>query len=151
MLKINKENMTIHKSTICRMLNKELGRPRKVKRVFFLTDDQKRQRIEFCEKMLKKGIKGGNIFFSDETKIDIGSYFNDYTIDQTNEELAKQYFFNSYVFQNNSPILSSLYGITKITTKCLKCNCIKYNFQSYTLLYFPLREAKKHIINIKKS
>ena len=77
MLKINKENMTIHKSTVCRILNKELGRPRKVKRVFFLTDDQKRQRIEFCEKMLKKGIKGGNIFFSDETKIDMGSYFND--------------------------------------------------------------------------
>ena len=42
-----------------------------------MTDDQKRQRIEFCEKMLKKGIKGRNIFFSDETKIDMGSYFND--------------------------------------------------------------------------
>ena len=78
-------------------------------------------------------------------------YFKDYAIDQTNEELAKQYFFNSYVFQNNSPILSYLYGIIKISTKCLKCNCIKYNFQSYNLLYFPLKEAKKHIINIKKS
>ena len=28
MLKINKENMTIHKFTVCRILNKELGRQR---------------------------------------------------------------------------------------------------------------------------
>ena len=42
MLKMNKENMTIHKSTVCRILNKELGRPRKVRRVFYLTEDQKK-------------------------------------------------------------------------------------------------------------
>ena len=33
----------------------------------------------------------------------------------------------------------------------MKCNSIKYNFQSYNLLYFPLKEAKKHIIKIKKT
>ena len=43
MLKMNKENMTIYKSTVCRILNKELGRPRKVKRVFYLTEDQKKE------------------------------------------------------------------------------------------------------------
>ena len=32
-LKINKENMIIHKSTVYRILNKEFGGPRKVKRV----------------------------------------------------------------------------------------------------------------------
>ena len=91
MLKMNKENMTIHKSTVCRILNKELGRPRKVKRVFYLTEDQKKQRIEFCEKMLDKGIKGGNIFFSDETKIDMGSYFNDYIrLTKENKEKLKK-------------------------------------------------------------
>ena len=45
MLKINKENMTIHKSTACKILNKEFGRPRKVKRVLYLTEDQRKQRI----------------------------------------------------------------------------------------------------------
>ena len=54
MLKMNKENMTIHKSTVCRILNKELGRPRKVKRVFFLTEDQKNRELNFVSKCLIK-------------------------------------------------------------------------------------------------
>ena len=41
MLKINKEDMSIHKSTICRILNKEFGRPRNVKWVFYLAEAQK--------------------------------------------------------------------------------------------------------------
>jgi ubiquitin C-terminal hydrolase len=77
-------------------------------------------------------------------------YFSDYNIDQTNELQSKQYFYQSYVFQNNSPFLSYLFGIIKIQTKCLKCNIIKYNFQSYNLLYFPLKESKKFAIVKKK-
>ena len=77
-------------------------------------------------------------------------YFSDYDIDQRNELQAKQYFYNSYIFQNNSPLLCYLYGINKIQTKCLQCQTIKYNFQSYSLLYFPLKESKKYAIDVKK-
>ena len=77
-------------------------------------------------------------------------YFQEYYIDQTNEEEAQKYFFNSYVSQSCSPLLSILYGIIKIVTRCLKCNTVKYNFQSYNLLYFPLKEAKRNIIEVKK-
>ena len=60
-----------------RILKQHLGRPRKVKKVYFLTKEQKQKRVEFCRVMLKKGIKGGQIFFSDETKIELGPNTND--------------------------------------------------------------------------
>jgi len=77
-------------------------------------------------------------------------YFQEYYIDQTNEQQAQKYFFDSYVSQSCSPLLSILYGIIKIVTRCLKCNTVKYNFQSYNLLYFPLKEAKRNIVEVKK-
>ena len=70
-------------------------------------------------------------------------FFMDYNIDQTDEMQTKQYFYNSYVYQNNSPFLSYLFGIIKIKTECLNCHTIKYNFQTYNLLYFPLKKSKK--------
>ena len=78
------------------------------------------------------------------------AYFNDYYFNQSNEQEAKLYFINSYINQSFSPILTFLYGAIKISTECLKCHTIKYNFQSYNLLYFPLKESKRHIIEVKK-
>ena len=77
-------------------------------------------------------------------------FFMDYNIDQTDEMQTKQYFYNSYVYQNNSPFLSYLFGIIKIKTECLNCHTIKYNFQTYNLLYFPLKESKRYAIEKKK-
>ena len=57
--------MTIHKASICRILNKELGSPRKTQRVFFLSEKQKIERLKFCESMLEKRIRGEEIFFTD--------------------------------------------------------------------------------------
>ena len=33
--------------------------------------------MEFCHDILKKGIKGDQMFFTDETKIEMRSYIND--------------------------------------------------------------------------
>ena len=85
-----------------------------------------------------------------ELKMAIMPYM-EYNFDQRNEEQAKKYFNDSYISQNQSPLLHILYGTIKIITKCLKCKTIKYNFQSYNLLYFPLKESKKYIIDIKKN
>ena len=71
------KNITIHKATICLILNKELGKPRKIKKVFFLTPKQKQKRVEFCQDMLKKNISGEQIIFTDETRFEIGSYIHD--------------------------------------------------------------------------
>lgn len=76
--------------------------------------------------------------------------FMEYYCDQRVEQAAFQYFSDSYISQNQSPLLKYLYGITKIQTKCLKCNTIKFNFQTYNLLYFPLRESKWYSVEKKK-
>ena len=77
-------------------------------------------------------------------------YFQEYNIDQRDEKASMQYFFNSYVTQNKSPIQDYLYGINRIKSICLKCNTAKYNFQTYNLLYFPLKEAKRVAVLRKK-
>ena len=84
-----------------------------------------------------------------ELKISV-KQFSDYNIDQTNELQAIQYFHDEYTFQNFSPFFKYLYGIIKIQSKCLNCQTVKYNFQSYNLLYFPLKESKIYAIAKKK-
>jgi hypothetical protein len=78
-------------------------------------------------------------------------FFCEYPVNQKDEKQALQYFFNSYVSQNKSPIHDILYGITKIVSTCLKCKTQKFNFQSYNLLYFPLKEAKRIAVLRKKA
>ena len=76
--------------------------------------------------------------------------FVEYNIDQRNQGMAMKYFYDSYVTQNKSPVHDYLYGVNKIQSLCLNCNTVKYNFQSYNLLYFPLKEAKRCAILKKK-
>ncbi|WP_294242872.1 hypothetical protein [Pseudobutyrivibrio sp.] len=68
------EILTISKSQVNRILRKKYGSPRKIKKTFYLTDEQKQKRVKFCKEILKKGIKGKNIFFTDETKIDTSPF-----------------------------------------------------------------------------
>ena len=71
------KKIQINKSTVCRILNAEIGKPRKIKKAFYLTEKQKGERVEFCQNILKQNISGKNILFTDETKIEMGSYIND--------------------------------------------------------------------------
>ena len=77
-LERDKMNMKVSKATICRILNKEYCKPRKIKKVFFLNKKQKEERVKFCKMILDKGIKGEQIFFTDETNIEMGPYVNDH-------------------------------------------------------------------------
>ena len=88
----DKMNMKVSKATICRILNKEYGKPRKIKKVFFLNKKQKDERVKFFKMILEKGIKGDQIFFTDETKIKIGAYINDHILlsKDSNEKLKKE-------------------------------------------------------------
>ena len=47
-----------------------------------------KKRVDFCKKIIEKKIKGDNIFFTDETKIDMSPYTND-SIRLTNESKIK--------------------------------------------------------------
>ena len=69
--------LSIEKTAVNRYLQNALGRPRKVRRVFYLNDKQKKERVKFCESVLNKRIKGEHIFFTDETKIDMAPFLND--------------------------------------------------------------------------
>ena len=74
-LKEDGTNLSITKMTVCRIFNKELGKPRKIKRVFYLSKKNKMKRVEFCKKMIEKNISGKNILFTDEAIIDMGCYY----------------------------------------------------------------------------
>ena len=76
--------------------------------------------------------------------------YQEYDIDQRDENAARQYFYDSYITKNNSPINNCLYGGNEMKTTCLSCKTTKYNFQCYNLLYFPLKEAKRVTVLKKK-
>ena len=69
--------MTIEKTAVNKYLKSVLGNQRKVRRVFYLNDMQKKERVKFCENILEKRIRGEHIFFTDETKIDMAPFLND--------------------------------------------------------------------------
>ena len=68
--------LSIEKTTINRYLKKALGKPRKVRRVFYLNEKQKKDIVKFCESILNRKIKGEQILFTDETKIDMAPFLN---------------------------------------------------------------------------
>ena len=68
-LKRNNLDITISKDSINRYLKAEFGKPRKIRKVFHLTNEQKKERVEFCKRMLEMGISGKQIMFTDETQI----------------------------------------------------------------------------------
>ena len=70
-------NLKISKDSVNRYLKAALGRPRRIRKVFHLNKKQKKQRVQFCEDILKKEIDGKNIFFTDETQIKTGAFIKD--------------------------------------------------------------------------
>ena len=59
----------IHFSTVCRYLRQYYGRPRKIRKSFFLSEEQKKKRVDFCKKVLEKNIDGKCIFFLTNAKL----------------------------------------------------------------------------------
>ena len=61
--------MNISNCTTCNYLNNGLGKPRSIRPVFALNDKQRGKWVNYCQKLIDKGILGKNIFFTDETQI----------------------------------------------------------------------------------
>ena len=64
--------LTITKSQVNRILREKFGKPLKVRKVFYLNEEAKKKRLEFCQKIVQMGLEGKNIFFTDETRMDTG-------------------------------------------------------------------------------
>ena len=69
--------ISVHYTTVNNYLKEYYGKPRKIRKVFFLSKEQMEKRKKFCQMILDKKIKPEQIFFSDESKIELGSFTND--------------------------------------------------------------------------
>ena len=64
---------------------------------------------------------------------------NNNNLDQTNENLMLNTFIQEFKRNYNSPISNYFYGIIETKTQCRFCKTIKFNFQVYSFLEFPLQ------------
>ena len=75
----NRNNpITISYRTKNNYLKEYYGKPKKIRKAFYLSEDQMKKRVQFCEEMLKRGVNFNNIMFTDECKVSLSSYTNDW-------------------------------------------------------------------------
>jgi hypothetical protein len=67
------EAVNIGKTTIKKYLKILLHRPLRYRKIFKVPEDKKRERKEFCEFIIKEGIKGKDMFFTDEKIFQLNS------------------------------------------------------------------------------
>ena len=70
--------ITISYRTINNYLKDYYGKPKKIRKAFYLWEDQMKKRVQFCEEILKRKINYDNIMFTDECKVNLSSYTNDW-------------------------------------------------------------------------
>ena len=63
--------------TISNYLREKFGKPIKIGKTFFLNLEQK-NRVKFCDMILRRKLSGKGLLFTDEAKIDMGPYTNDH-------------------------------------------------------------------------
>ena len=71
------EILKIRHSTVCKYLDKFLGKPRKIRKVFYLSEKQKEERVKFCRMILEKEIIQKDVFWTYETQIGLFNFFDD--------------------------------------------------------------------------
>ena len=57
--------ITISYRTINNYLKDYYGKPKKIRKAFYLSEDQMKKRVQFCEEILKRKINYDNIMFTD--------------------------------------------------------------------------------------
>jgi len=69
--------LEIHHSTVCAYLKDYYGKPKKIRKAFFLNQEQMKKRVDFCQMILDRKINYDQIMFTDECIIDLSAYTND--------------------------------------------------------------------------
>ena len=124
--------------------------------MLFLDDDKKKQRFEFCKKIIEKQIKGENIFFTDETMLDL-SLFTYYYIRITPEKQEKLRKGDSIIaniinrserkFEKSIMIVISYFGLSNLML--LKGNMNDFQYAQALLNYKEdIDELNYHVIKI---
>ena len=67
--------------------------------------------------------------------------------DQTNELNMLNLFLQEFSQEYNSPISHLFYGIMETKAQCSICQIIKFNFQVYSFLEFPLQQVNQFCFN----
>ena len=67
--------------------------------------------------------------------------------DQSNEAKMLSIFLSYMQEAYNSQISALFYGVQENITKCLNCNRLKYNYQIFSILEFPLEQVNKYCFN----
>ena len=70
--------------------------------------------------------------------------------DQSNEQLMLKLFLQEFQKKFNSPISNFFYGVLETKSQCLGCNIIKFNFQVYSFLEFPLQQVNQYFYSMGK-
>ena len=82
--------LEIHRSTVCAYLKEFYGKPKKIRKAFFLNQEQMKKRLEYCQMILDRKINYDQIMFTDECIIDLSAYTNDsIRLDPTAKERLK--------------------------------------------------------------
>ena len=68
-------------------------------------------------------------------------------INQMNENEMLKLFINEFTSQYNSIISKLFYGMLETKSQCKGCNVIKFNFQLYSFLEFPLQQVNQYYFN----
>ena len=66
----NGKQLSIHFNTVCNYLREFYGKPRKIRKIFYLSKEQMMKRVDFCGMILARNLDPHCIFFTDECKID---------------------------------------------------------------------------------
>ena len=76
---VDKRNrpLSISYRTINNYLKEYYGKPKKIRKAFYLSEEQKDKRVKFCRDILNKNINYDNVMFTDECKINLSSYTNE--------------------------------------------------------------------------
>jgi ubiquitin C-terminal hydrolase len=77
--------------------------------------------------------------------------FMNINIDQRNKNLILYNFMKNFQDENKSIISDLFYAQNNNMTQCLSCKEIKYNFQTYFFIIFPLEEIRKFMNDNKKN
>ena len=84
-------NLKISHMTTRRILNKNIGKPRKIQKVCSINQKKKDERIKFCKKILELNLEGKDIFFTDESIMDIIPFVNEkIRLSKENSEKVKK-------------------------------------------------------------
>ena len=90
-------------------------------------------------------------FHSELNSIKAKKSVNNYMInpiDQLYEKKMLDIFLTDMKLKYDSPISTLFYGVLETQSKCTNCQRIKYNFQIYSFIEFPLEQINNHCFQI---